>query len=205
MGRCYCRTLSRLNLLKYNGVDAYHVLSPLNQEFQWESTFKSEVAANIAFLDNRIMLDVSLYRHVSSNQLTNMPVAQYTGVGYNITNWQAKVANTGQEFKLTANLVKKKDMNLSVTFSVSRNRNKLLEFPDLDKTQFFNSYKVGQPITVEYLLKYTGIDPLTGSYTFEDYNKDGAINGIVGAVPNQPNDDRYIGLTGQINTMDSQA
>lgn len=184
--------LSRLNLLKYNGVDAYHVLSPLNQEFQWESTFKSEVAANIAFLDNRIMLDVSLYRHVSSNQLTNMPIAQYTGVGYNVTNWQAKVANTGQEFKLTANLVKKKDINLSVTFSVSRNRNKLLEFPDLDKTQFFNSYKVGQPITVEYLLKYTGIDPLTGSYTFEDYNKDGAINGIVGAVPNQPNDDRYI-------------
>lgn len=184
--------LSRLNLFKYNGIDAYHVLSPLNQEFQWESTFKSEVSANIGFLDNRIMLDVSLYRHVSSNQLTNMPIAQYTGFGYNVTNWQAKVANTGQELRLTANLVKQKDMNLSVTFSISRNRNKLLEFPDIDKSQFLGSYKVGEPTTVEYLLKYTGIDPLTGAYTFDDYNKDGAINGIVGAVPYLPNDDRYI-------------
>lgn len=183
--------LSRNQLFKYNGMDAYHVLNPLNQEFQWESTWKSEAAVSLAFFDNRYILNIATYRNVASNQLTNIPTAWYTGFDGTITNLAAKIANTGIEIDLTAKVIENKDFNLSINFNISRNKNRLIDFPGLENSQYRSRLKIGQPTTVEYLFRYTGIDPLTGAYAFEDYNKDGVISQS-GVLPTLPNDDRYI-------------
>jgi TonB-linked SusC/RagA family outer membrane protein len=167
--------LSSQRLFRYNGVDAYHVLKPLNQEFQWESTLGSEFGASIAFWDDRVSLEIATYRNISSNQLTDMPTGLFTGFPSTVTNLAAKIANTGIEFQVTAKLIERKDFNLSVDFNISRNKNRLLEFPGIENSTYNNRLRVGQPTTVEYLLRYTGIDPLTGSHSFEDYNKDGVI------------------------------
>ncbi|RZS75902.1 SusC/RagA family TonB-linked outer membrane protein [Pseudobacter ginsenosidimutans] len=185
--------LNPLKLFRYNGVDAYHVLKPLNQEFQWETTFKSEFGASLGFLNDRVLLEFAAYRNISSNQLTNMPTGLFTGFASTVTNLAAKIANTGIEFQMTAKLIERKDFNLSVDFNISRNRNRLLEFPGIENSIYNNRLRVGQPTTVEYLLRYTGIDPLTGSHSFEDYNKDGVITaGSRFFLPTLPNEDRYI-------------
>ncbi|QEC43140.1 SusC/RagA family TonB-linked outer membrane protein [Pseudobacter ginsenosidimutans] len=183
---------SPLPLFKYNGMDAFHVLRPLAQDFHWESTRKSEISTSLAFFDYLFTLDISTYRNVSSDQLTEIPTPTYTGFDNTVTNWQAKVANTGLEINLEAKFIQKKDMSLSMRAGYSRNRNRLLDFPNLAQSHYKSSLKIGYPVNVEYLLKYTGIDPLTGSYTFEDLNKDGTINSGAGAIPSTYNDDRYI-------------
>lgn len=185
-------SLSPLQLLKYNGIDAYQVLSPLNQEFQWESTYKSELAASFAFLDNRFSVDLSVYRNIASNQLSQMPTPLYTGFDATTTNWNARIANTGVELELRANLIQKKDLNLSMNFVIGRNKNRLIDFPNLENSQYKNNLKIGQSLTAEYLLHYTGIDPLTGTYTFEDYNKDGVVNAPPNSIPLISSDDRYV-------------
>ncbi len=184
--------LSPVSLLKYNGMDAFNVLSPLNQEFQWESTWKSELAANLAFLDNRLSVDISVYRNIASNQLTQVSTPLYTGFDFTTMNWQAKIANTGVELELRADLIQKKNMNLSMNFMISRNKNRLVDFPGIENSQYKNNLKVGQSLNSEYLLHYTGIDPMTGAYTFEDRNKDGIVNAPVTLIPVQDNDDRYV-------------
>ncbi|MBO9633204.1 MAG: SusC/RagA family TonB-linked outer membrane protein [Chitinophagaceae bacterium] len=184
--------LSPLQLIKYNGMDAFQVLSPLNQDFQWESTWKSELAANLAFLDNRLSIDISVYRNIASNQLSNIPTPLYTGFDFTVMNWQAKIANTGVEVELRANLIEKKDLNLSMNFVIGRNKNRLIEFPGIENSQYNSSLKVGQSLNTEYLLRYTGIDPMTGAYTFEDHNKDGIVTAAGSLIPFQSNDDRNI-------------
>ncbi len=156
-------SLAGCNFFRYNGVNAYHVLKPLNQEFHWESTWKSEVAASLAFLNNRLQLNIATYRNVASDQLTTIPTGAFTGFEGMITNLAAKIANTGIELDFSAKLIERKDFDLSVNFNISRNRNRLIEFPGIENSSYKSRLRVGQPTTVEYLLRYTGIDPLTGA------------------------------------------
>ncbi|MDB5157283.1 MAG: SusC/RagA family TonB-linked outer membrane protein, partial [Mucilaginibacter sp.] len=55
------------------------------------------------------------------------------------------------------------------------NRNKLLSFPNIAQSPY-NYLTVGQPLNITRLLQYTGVDPLTGQYTFKDQNNDGRID-----------------------------
>jgi hypothetical protein len=66
------------------------------------------------------------------------------------------------------------------------NKNKLLSFPDLEISPYASSYVIGKPLNIQKLLHFTGVDPLTGLYTFEDKNNDGIISTTFG-----PLDDRY--------------
>lgn len=181
-------------LLKYNGMDAFHVIKPLNQEFQWESTTKSEVAAMLGFWDNRINVELSLYRDVSGNQLTQIPTPIYTGFASAVSNWQAKIENTGLEFSMFAKVLETKDWGLQLNFNLARNRNKLLDFPNLENSPYVGMLRKGYSINSLFVYKYTGIDPMTGSYTFEDHNKDGKISSIGQNFPISGLDDRYVSV-----------
>lgn len=179
-------------LFGYNGVEAFHVVAPLNQDFRWESTSKAEIAASFGFLKDRVNLDIAWYQNNSGNQLTVVPMPVMTGFRNVLTNWPAEVRNAGIEISATGSLIHTKDWNLSLNFNIFGNRNKLMNFPDLENSSFKGKLRVGYSTTTQVLLNYTGIDPLTGSYAFEDYNKDGKITAAVSTVPTTPDDDRYV-------------
>ena len=60
-------------------------------------------------------------------------------------------------------------------FDVGINRNKLISFPNLANSPWADYLQIGQPLSLFNVLKYTGVDPLTGQYTFADLNHDGVI------------------------------
>jgi hypothetical protein len=71
--------------------------------------------------------------------------------------------------------VKTTDFNWNSTINFSASKNKLISFPNLESSTYSNSYVIGQPLNIVKVYHYTGIDPTTGIYTFEDVNGDGLL------------------------------
>ncbi|WP_158643838.1 SusC/RagA family TonB-linked outer membrane protein [Pseudobacter ginsenosidimutans] len=182
------------SLLPYDGIMAFHVIKPLNQEFRWVSTRKAELTIEMGFLQDRINLEASVYHHSSTDQLGSVPIPKYTGFSQAFTNTQANLRNTGFEFSMSAKLLSSKDWALTTSFVLGLNRNKLVDFPNLEYSSHKGNLKVGYSNTTKYVLRYTGINPLTGEYSFEDHNKDGRITVKENIFPSSYNDDRYIAI-----------
>ncbi len=89
-------------------------------------------------------------------------------------------------------LIRKKDLRLSVYANISRNTNKLIDYPGLANSPFANRLKVGHSLNMRYIKKITGVNPLTGEYSSEDYNKDGKITDNNNVFPGTGDDDNYL-------------
>lgn len=179
----------------YNNQMALTPVVRPNQKYQWESNRKLEVAANIGLLADKITLSFSYYRNRISNQLTTYPTPSYinsTNISGLVTNVPMLLQNSGWEGAVTARLISKPDFSLSADFNISRNRNILLSFPDLENTPYAGQYAVGQSVNTIYAFHFLGIDPLTGRPAAQDFNHDGLVsnNGLPAPAPGS--DDRSL-------------
>lgn len=181
-------------LYSYNGIKPLVPLHHENQLYHWELEKKMEAAVALGFLEDRINLGVSWYRNLRNNQLMSIDVPSFTGFGKVVTNWPAKVQNTGLEAELSAKLVNTRKFSWTLNFNIARNANKLLEYPDFEASPFYSQYKLGQSVETKYLLHYQGVDPQTGQYSYVDYNHDGSIVANSSISPATGTDDRYIGI-----------
>ncbi len=161
---------------KYDGIQPYAPIHAMNQDYHWEANKKMEGALTASFLNDRISLEVAHYRNRTNDQVTSLPTPLFTGFGSVTANWAAVVQNSGWEGILRANLVQQKDLSWSVSFNISRNRNKLVAYPGLEQSPYYGVYKIGQSLSTQYFLHYLGVDPLTGKHSFVDYNKDGKLD-----------------------------
>ncbi len=181
-------------LTNYNGVAPLAPQIQANNNFHWQSNRKTEAGMDVGFIADRINLQVVYYSNRCDNQLVAFPTPTFTGFSSVTANSPANVRNSGWESSLNANLISKKNFSWSVSFNIGINTNKLLSYPDLDKSPYFSMYKIGQPLTNLYLFKYLGVDPLTGSYVLEDHNHDGKISAGGNVSPGTVDDDRYIAV-----------
>ena len=179
-------------LFDYNGSPGFHIARSINPAYGWEGTKKLELAASLSLFKDRLNFDVAWYRNRSGNQITSVNTPSYTGFPSVTANWDAVVENSGLEFSLNSTVLQTKDWNVRISANIGRNRNKLVKYPGFENSPYANSYIIGKPLTISYLLHYTGIDPLTGNYTFEDHYKDGKVQVGSGAIPRDLSDDRYI-------------
>jgi len=162
----------------YNGVIGLQPTQLYNPNFGWETNKKLEGALELGFLHDRVFVTAAYYRNRSSNQLTGIPLPATTGFSSIQGNLNATVLNYGTEFTLRTVNVKTKDFDWTTSFNVSFLRNKLLEFPDLESSTYAFDYVVGQPLFIKRAYHYTGVDPQTGLYTFEDVNGDGSYTSL---------------------------
>lgn len=158
-----------------------------NPNLQWQVNKKLEGAVDLGLLKDRLTVELSWYRNIVDHQLVTYPLPAITGFGEVTANSPAKVQNTGIESTIRYKAIDGKDFTWSFNFDIGANRNKLLAFPNLASSPYAGQYVIGQPLNIVHLLHYTGVDPQTGQYTFEDKNHDGYIN----INPNSPNNDLY--------------
>ncbi len=181
----------------YNGQMALSPSVRPSQQYRWEDNRKLEGAVKIGVLDDRVTLDVSFYRNRVSNQLTAYPTpgfinnAEITTI---LTNVPMLMQNSGWDGMLVAQLVSGKKFSLSARLSISANRNKLIDFPNIDKTPYAGQYQVGRSINTMYVYHYIGVDPQTGKAAFQDFNHDGAITNNGQTVSTPGSDDRGIAI-----------
>src|SRR5690606_23149130 len=119
---------------------------------------------------------INYYRNRSSNQLVEIPLPGTTGFAGILGNLDAFVENRGWEFELNTLNLNSGNWKWNTSFNFTLPKNELLEFPNLTSSTYANSYVIGQSITIVRVLHFTGVDPETGIYTFEDYNGDGQIS-----------------------------
>lgn len=165
-----------VNGVDYNGVNAIEPTGIFNPLFGWEVNKKLEVALELGFFNDRILLNSSWYQNRSSNQLIGIPLAATTGFASLTGNFDATVENTGLEFDLRTTNFKGANFQWSTSFNISVPKNRLVKFPGLETSAFANRYIVGQPLTIIQLFKSLGVNPDTGLYEFEDYNGDDIIS-----------------------------
>lgn len=162
----------------YDGVTGLQPTRLFNPDFGWETNKKIEGAIELGFLKDRIFLSTAVYQNRSSNQLVGVPLPGTTGFPTVQSNLNATVQNTGLEVELRTVNIDKKDLKWNTSINFSQVKNKLLEYPDLEGSPYANTFVIGEPITVKRLYHYTGIDPVKGTYTFEDVNGDGKITAL---------------------------
>lgn len=147
-----------------------------NPDYHWQLNRKLEGAVDLAFLQDRLNVSLTYYQNRCNNQLVAFPLPFQTGFSSVIANSPASVQNTGWEMSGSEKLLDKKIFKWYLNFTVSINRNKLLAYPNIEKSPYYGNLIVGQSLNIRRALHYTGVDPQTGLYTFQDKNKDGMID-----------------------------
>ena len=155
------------------------VLNPnrlLNANYGWETNKKYEAALEFGLFKDRILATFAYFQNRSGDQLVGYPLPQLTGFPSIQANLNAVVENKGWEFDFSTINVKKKNISWTSTFNITIPVNRLVAYPGIEQSSYLYKYKVGQSLFIQERYRYTGIDPTTGIYTFEDVDKDGAIS-----------------------------
>jgi TonB-linked SusC/RagA family outer membrane protein len=160
----------------YNGIVGLRPSRLYNSNFGWETNKKLELALELGFLQDRIFTTIALYQNRSSNQLVGVPLPGTTGFTLLQSNLDATVENAGIELTLRTTNFSSDAFNWITNFNLTFARNKLISFPGLESSPYSQQYRIGQPLNIELLYKYKGVNPQTGIYEFEDTNKDGRIS-----------------------------
>ncbi|TAN02229.1 MAG: SusC/RagA family TonB-linked outer membrane protein [Chitinophagaceae bacterium] len=159
----------------YQGVSGLYPTQLTNPYYGWERVNKLELGLNLGFIHNRILLDADWYRNRTGNQLVGYALPAITGFTSVQANLPAVIQNTGLEFELNTINVQNKNFNWTTSANISFPRNRLVSFPNLSGSSYATRYAIGQPLSVQFLYHYTGMDPQTGLYQFTDLNGDGKI------------------------------
>ena len=144
-----------------------------NPNYSWALKKSLNIAMDLGFFHDRVLLNATWYREREGNQLSAYPLPGHVGFPSVIQNVKAVIQNSGWEFSLNSTNIKGKDLTWTTNFNISFNRNKLVDFPNLQYSTYKNQYVIGKPVSTVIGYKYKGIDPATG--LFEFYTKDSHV------------------------------
>ncbi|MDQ1164658.1 SusC/RagA family TonB-linked outer membrane protein [Flavobacterium sp. SORGH_AS_0622] len=160
----------------YQGISGIQPNRLFNPNFGWEVNKKLEAAIETGFFKDRLFLTAIWFRNRSSNQLIGIPLPGTTGFQSIQANLNAVVQNQGFEITLRTLNFKNSVFSWITNFNFTSARNQLISFPGLEGSTYTNQYVIGQPLNIQKVYHYTGLDPLTGVYQFEDVNGDDVLN-----------------------------
>lgn len=146
-----------------------------NAELQWEKTKQMDIGYEFGVLDNRISLEVDLYRRTTENLLLNAQLPTSSGFT-SATKNVGSLRNDGIEFTLNTVNVNSGNFSWTSSFNISFNRNKIIALnegqPSLSSTVTYLSqfgqplylHKVGEPIGM--MIGYVW----EGNYQYPDFD-----------------------------------
>lgn len=162
--------------LQYFGITTFNPFRVTNPNFKWERINKFEAAIELGISKNRFLLNVNYFRNRTDNQLVGYPLPRTTGFSIVRANLPAVIQNTGIEIELLSKNLTGQDFQWTTSANITVPKNKLVSYPNLEASSNASFYVVGQPLTINKVYTFTGIDPQTGVYTFLDVDKNGEIN-----------------------------
>lgn len=182
-------------LEKYLGIiPLFQQLQP-NDQFHWETNKKLSAALELGLLKDRLNATVEWYRNRCDNQLIGLPTGFFTGFNTVTMNSPANVENSGWEIMLNGDIIRNEKWTWSASFNTSFVSNKLISYPDLERSPYAAKYKIGASINNDYVYHFEGIDPQTGMPVFTDVNKDGKIIHNPAVPAGTGDDDRIIPIS----------
>ncbi|MFN8208718.1 MAG: SusC/RagA family TonB-linked outer membrane protein [Bacteroidales bacterium] len=125
------------------GISAFEVSNQLgNRSLKPELTTEYEFGTDLRFFENRLGIDLAYYNRTTVDQLYAVPLAISSGYTTKVMNF-GKVENKGIELLTNIVPVRTKDFTWSLTYTYTRNRNKVLELTEgLDRITIQNGYEI---------------------------------------------------------------
>jgi TonB-dependent starch-binding outer membrane protein SusC len=184
-----------------------------NPSLKWETTDQFNVGADMAFLNNRLALNLDYYQKNTDDLLVARPVPRTTGFT-SIWSNVGSMRNTGIEATARAIWAQAPagGFNWTTDFNISRNRNEVTALLNDEPIMsgFASRVEVGQPLGAFYGYVMDGIfqsqeevnahafqtaGTRAGDVRFKDLNGDGVINADDRAIIGSPWPDFEGGLT----------
>jgi len=153
----------------YQGIPSLLPTNLPNPYLSWETTKKLNFGLELQFFKGRIGIEGNYFINRTDNTLAGTPLSSTTGFTSITQNIAAKVQNKGFDITLNTANIQGPDFNWSSSFTFSRQRNKLLSYPNATPaiTLLLNN-AVGTGSA--FVNRYAGVDPQTGLYQYLDRN-----------------------------------
>lgn len=160
-----------------------------NNELVPEKTKSWETGLEFRGINNRLSLDLSLYKTNTTNQIITIETSKATGLGFKVING-GDIQNKGIEVALGFDIIKNNDFNWNARVNWAKNVSEVLDLGPVEN-YVINSYQggvsanvtVGQPYGV---LRGTGFQYLNGQRVVTE---DGYYAAVADQVIGNPNPD----------------
>ena len=113
-----------------------------NPDLRWEETTQTDLGVELGLLDNRLLLEVDVYRKVTDGVLFNAPIPEYLGADPAVRNI-ASVLNRGADLSLSWRETRSSDFSYSVGGNLSLVKNEVLELDGQDGDFFAGALGIG--------------------------------------------------------------
>lgn len=114
---------------RYAGLPAIQNTVIPNPDLQWEQSRTVNLGADLSIFDNRLNFIVDVYRRVTDNLITSLPLPQSTGFASVLTNL-GSLENRGFEIEVSAQMLPSQSrVQWNLGFNASKVRNKILRLP----------------------------------------------------------------------------
>jgi len=166
----------------YSGLNTIFASYPGNPGLKWESTFVTNFGIDFELMDRRIYGDINLYdkrtKDLFVRKTLTGPAGFGNGAALDIN--AGELGNKGVEVSLNGEIVRKKDLSVTVFANFGYNKNEVLslggEQPYEDGTELI---KEGYALGSHYEVKWAGVDAATGLPLY--YDKNGNVTTVYSA------------------------
>jgi TonB-linked SusC/RagA family outer membrane protein len=138
-------------------------------DLRWEKTYQINLGTNVGLFNNRIMINAEYYEKRSKDVIDQLPIPYEYGMSFMYRNG-SEVFNKGLELQVMALLIQRKDAGFSLSFSTSKNMNRLA-----DQTGNFGYQSLftgsgnlaGRAVSGIYSYSFNGLNAQTGLPMFQ--------------------------------------
>lgn len=125
---------------RYNELPAIAPNSIGNPDLQWEQTKMTDFGLDYGFWDDRIRGTFGVYQKLTDHLIYSKPLPPSTSFS-DINSNVATLQNNGVEFDIKVDVLKKKDLLVTLDFNAGRNINKIIKINGITKQlDFPNDY-----------------------------------------------------------------
>lgn len=182
----------------YAGASAIIPTSPGNLDYKLESQVISNVGLDLGFLDRRINTTFEYYIKDTRNLFVDQSLSRTTGFNALSTN-AARMRNQGFEFSVVADVVRNRDLRVSVGVNGATLKNEILDLGQVTEIPLGTGIvREGLPLGTHFVVGYAGVDPTTGDPIYTDI--DGNPTSVYSAANNRADFGTYLpSFTGGAN------
>jgi TonB-linked SusC/RagA family outer membrane protein len=162
--------ISTYGSTNYAGVPGIFPTSPGNEDYKLESQVLTNIGVDLTFWDRRARFTADYFIKDSRNLFVSQPLSRTTGFSSLPTN-AAQVRNSGLDFSLSFDVIRKKD--LLVTFGINGGflKNRVMSLGSLSEIpQGTGIIRVGYPLGTHFTVGWMGVDPQSGNPVYQDIN-----------------------------------
>lgn len=160
----------------YGGKAGSALSKPANPGLRWEKTYTSDWMFDFAAFNNRVELSFEYYLRRTKEVLYDGRVSSIITDG-GVTRNIGTISNRGIEFTLTTVNIRNANFTWTTSINGAHNHNMIEELYKDTHTGFFDSIWVaGQSKDAFWLVRWAGVDPVSGAPMWYDINGDLTYN-----------------------------